>query len=388
MRRAVLVLAFGFSVVSCGGGGSKGAAPSDEAGNGGEGGSGGSVAGKGGSSPSGGSGGAGSPDAATSDATSSGPPDGPGASVDTGPGAAPEGGAPSTGPGAWRTGTPLPVAREEHAVAVVDGVMFVVGGGVGTANRVEAFDPKTNGWTTHANLPTGLDHASVAGVGGKLYVLGGTQTGNCWEYDPAARKWTPKAPMPVQRAATATGVIGTLVYVAGGQGGGATAATDFQAYDTATDKWLASSRNELPPLPAGRNHVQGAVVNGLFYIMGGRLGPAGTGLSDRLDAFDPVTKKWSAKASLPHKRGAGAAGVVNDLIVFAVGEGNEADPTGLYKIAEAYDPKLDAWRALAPLAMARHGLGAASIDGKIYVVGGATGAGGGKPTSIIEEFTP
>jgi N-acetylneuraminic acid mutarotase len=284
----------------------------------------------------------------------------------------------------------MPVAREEHGVAVVGGLMFVVGGGAPTAARVDAFDPQKGTWTPHTALPVGMDHLSVAGVGDKLYVLGGTQSGNSWVYDPSTKVWTAKAPMPVHRAATAVGVIGTTIYIAGGydQPRGVASATDFQAYDTATDSWKSSSKGELPVLEVPRNHVQGAVVDGRFYIMGGRVAQGGGEVYNRLDVYDPATNKWQARAPMARKRAAGAAAVVGNLIVFAVGEGNPTGVNKLFNVADAYDPASDQWTALAPLKVARHGLGAAGIGGKIYVVGGSTAMAGGSPVDVVEEFTP
>jgi hypothetical protein len=40
-------------------------------------------------------------------------------------------------------------------------------------------------------------------------------------------------------------------------------------------------------------------------------------------------------------------------------------------------PVTDAWSSLPPLALPRHGFGAAVIDGRVYLPGGATREGGG-----------
>jgi hypothetical protein len=59
----------------------------------------------------------------------------------------------------------------------------------------------------------------------------------------------------------------------------------------------------------------------------------------------------------------------------------------LFDIAEAYDPRSDSWTAISSLKVPRHGLGAASIGGKLYLVGGSTAMAGGSPTDVVEELT-
>ena len=66
--------------------------------------------------------------------------------------------------------------------------------------------------------------------------------------------------------------------------------------------------------------------------------------------------------------------------------GGEAT-AGTFDEAEAYDPKSDRWRSHAPLPTARHGLGAASVAGRIYVIAGGT-TPGGSASSLNEILSP
>lgn len=54
---------------------------------------------------------------------------------------------------------------------------------------------------------------------------------------------------------------------------------------------------------------------------------------------------------------------------------------------EAYDPVTDRWTAMAPIPTARHGLGAAAVGGKIYVIGGGIRPGASK-SGLNEVFDP
>jgi hypothetical protein len=296
---------------------------------------------------------------------------------------------PKTGGGSWSSAESLPGGpRQEVGVAVVNKVLFVVGGQSSGARRVEAYDPSTRKWELHEPLPFGVDHPNVASVKDKLYLLGGTQSNRVFEYNPfvprGQRRWIEKRTMPTHRAAAATASIGSKIYVAGGQRSGR-GVNDFAAYDTLTDTW----DTRLPLLPGpGRNHVPGAAIDGVFYVIGGRVtGPTGD-LQRRVDAFDTVSGSWSRKADMPTARGGSAAGVVNGLIIVVGGEGNSAQSSGVFPQTEAYDPKNDTWTVLAPMKTPRHGMGAGGIDGKLYVPAGAVRQGGGSAVAILEVFTP
>ena len=66
----------------------------------------------------------------------------------------------------------------------------------------------------------------------------------------------------------------------------------------------------------------------------------------------------------PHE---GHAVAVLDGKLYAVGGYNDDD--GHLSSVERYDPALDAWEAVAPMAEARQAHGMAVLDGKLYAVG-------------------
>jgi N-acetylneuraminic acid mutarotase len=63
---------------------------------------------------------------------------------------------------------------------------------------------------------------------------------------------------------------------------------------------------------------------------------------------------------------------VKGRFVVVGGEGNAAAASGVFDDVEAYDPATDAWDVLEPMLTPRHGTGAAELNGKLYVPGGAT----------------
>lgn len=296
----------------------------------------------------------------------------------------------ATSPGSWQALAALPATRQEHGVAVLRELLFVVGGLAPNGTRVEAYDPATDRWTSHEPLPVRVDHPNVAAVGDRLYMLGSAQDANTYVYEPfgpaATRQWIQRQPSPVRRAAAALGVIDGRIFLAGGYGGIVYNGSELQIYDPALDVWLSSSRGEVPALPVGRNHVPGAVVGGLFYVLGGREGGTRDGLHRRVDVYDPVARTWSQRADMPTARGGAAAGVVGGRIVVTGGEGNGNDAKGIFPQTEIYSPASDTWTVTAPLRTPRHGMGAAGIGDRLYVPAGGTREGGGEPVAVLEAL--
>lgn len=79
----------------------------------------------------------------------------------------------------WATKQHMLTARSGFDVGVVNGILYAVGGATGRdvaltiTDRVEAYDPATNTWTTKAPMPIGRLYPSVAVLNGVLYALGG-----------------------------------------------------------------------------------------------------------------------------------------------------------------------------------------------------------------------
>ena len=72
------------------------------------------------------------------------------------------------------------------------------------------------------------------------------------------------------------------------------------------------------------------------------------------------------------------------LYVFG-GEGNPADPNGIFHEVEAYDPATDSWFELPPMQTGRHGIYAAVRGSVVYLPGGATVEGLGT-TGIHDAY--
>ncbi|MGH7786421.1 MAG: Kelch repeat-containing protein, partial [Candidatus Binatia bacterium] len=281
------------------------------------------------------------------------------------------------------TWLPLPAlpggARQEIGVAALGTQVYVIGGltdtGQGVA-AVEVFDTVGGTWTTTGGLPRPLHHIGTAALDGQLYSVGGfirqsfSPATDVSRYDPTSGEWTAVAPLPAPRGALAVAVRDGLLYASGGSGPGGSVA-EHSVYDPQTDRW-----SPLAALPTPRNHLASVALGDYVYVIGGRSDGGGNANSAALDRYDPATDTWDALAPMPTARSGHAAAVLDGLIVVMGGEVNSANPPNfVFDQVERYDPALDEWTTLAPMAAPRHGIGAATVGGLIYVPGGATRAG-------------
>jgi N-acetylneuraminic acid mutarotase len=296
----------------------------------------------------------------------------------------------------WSIAAPLLLPRSEHAVAELDGKIYVIGGyptGRIPSEVVQVYDTRTDRWELGPPLPLPMHHAMAASVNGKLYVIGGEFEGagtgrpevfldTVYELDPQVGSWVARAPMPTARSTGGAAVIDGKIYVAGGR---PPRGHDFAVYDPATDTWTV-----LPDLPTQRNHLAVAAIDGKVYVAGGRFGPAF--FHERtavLEIYDPATNRWTTGAPMPTPRGGVAGAAANGCLFVIGGEGNPADPRGLFDQNEAYDPRTDTWTSLAPMPTPTHGLGgAAVVAGRIHLPGGAITQGGNTGSVIHWVYRP
>ena len=277
--------------------------------------------------------------------------------------------------------------RQEESVVAVGTDLYIIGGipqqlPYPTLNKVEVFSTVTKRWRSAAPLPCTLNHGNAAVVDGKIYILGGLNgtsnwaaVGNGYEYDPRNNTWThlPFMPNRTARGASAVGVHGSTIYIAGGlldldlityaQPSCAT----VSSYDTKTQEWT-----KLPSLPEGRDHVGGAIIGDVFYVVGGRFNGV-QNVRDTVFAMDVTSpqKRWIEKATMPTARGGLSTAAVGSRIYTFGGEGlRNVTENGVYSNVEVYDTITDKWEILSPMPFPRHGTNAATMGCSIYIPGG------------------
>ena len=193
----------------------------------------------------------------------------------------------------WSTKAAMPTKRSRAASGVIGDKLYVAGGHDFSGNtlvlkaNLETYDSASNSWTTLAAMPTARSAAGAGVVNGILYVVGGaigtsatTPVDTVEAYDPATNTWSTKAPMPTPRHMVGVAVIGNILYAIGGHGpNSGNFVTTVEAYDPATNTW---STKETMPTP--RAHFGIAEVGGTIYVIGG---DAAAGVINTVEAFTP-----------------------------------------------------------------------------------------------------
>lgn len=290
---------------------------------------------------------------------------------------------PAAGTGTWRELPPTSKARQEVSYVQVGGLFYLAGGDT----LHEVYDPVAQTWTTVTPLPKFLDHVQGVTVGGLIYYIGGLagwpgpQADTVYIYDPATDSFSEGAPMPRGRGAGGVAVYGGKIYYAGGlyADGEDVSSTEavawFGVYDPATDTWAS-----LPDMPRVRDHFHAAVVDGVFYAIGGRDTTLNA-TNDFVDAFDFETQTWTTlDTEFPTERGGYASAVLGGEILIFGGEGG-----GTHNEVEAYTPATNSWRTLTPMPTARHGIQAAVCGNGVYIAAGGVKQGV-SPSTVHEAL--
>jgi N-acetylneuraminic acid mutarotase len=282
--------------------------------------------------------------------------------------------------GKWAVRASIPTPRSNLAAGVVNGIVYAVGGGIlgsgSDLSTVEAYDPTTNSWMTKTPMPAPRASFAVGVVNGILYAVGGFGGLDKMEaYDPSTSAWTAKAPMPTPRYWHGVGVVNRTLYAVGGWGAGPTGA--LETYDSTTNTWTA-----MAPMPTPRVGLAVGVVNGILYAVGGICCNPGHGsrILGTVEAYDPTSNAWTAKAPMPTPRVHAAIGVISGIL-YVVGGDSENDKNANGPV-EAYDPIRNVWTAKAPMPTNRSRFGVGVANGILYAVGGLSWRRDGIGSSI------
>jgi N-acetylneuraminic acid mutarotase len=245
---------------------------------------------------------------------------------------------------------------------------------------VEAYDAVSDTWSTKASMPSPRRGLGTAVVNGVIYAIGGitgSPLGTVEAYDPANNTWSTKASMPSPRQTAEVGVVNGIIYVVGGLGpGNSDISSSVFAYNPSTDTWATKTS-----APVASLYGTASVVNGVLYVAGG-VNSFGSIMP--VYAYDPASDTWSTRASIPAPLQGPTSSTLNGLM-YVLGGG--AIPGGIATgTAEAYDPISDAWTAVAPMPTPREFPSASTVNNVIYAIGGYDSSGVVRNT--VEAFTP
>jgi hypothetical protein len=274
---------------------------------------------------------------------------------------------------AWELRASFPTPRGRLSAAVVDGMIYMIGGnravnGVwGEVATVERYDPVANAWKDREDMEVaGVTDTSSAVVDGMIYTI----TGNTVQvYDPEDDIWEVREDARIlePRYAFPAVAVRGLIYAIGGITPGNRPDPRTEVYDPDTNEW-----KRLADIPTPRMAPAGAAVDGIIYVIGGETGGWWEGpLTGVMEAYDPATDTWTAKAPMPTARFHFDVAVVDSKIYAVAGwpnlGGGEGGPT---QVVEIYDPATDTWTAGVELEERFGNHACAAVDGVIYTTGG------------------
>lgn len=295
--------------------------------------------------------------------------------------------------GTWTTKASMPTARLFLQGAAANGLLYAVGGHNGTRNTpiVEAYNPASNLWSTVASLnapnyggDTGRYQGSAVGVNGKVYMMGGwtnsppLPSNTLSIYDPSTNAWSagPAIPGSGFTACSEAAVIGSKIYLLNACNGFSGFVQQLSIFDTVANSWTTG-----PNAPRNHNAGLGAALNGKFYVAGGTDGNP----QPQVDVYDPAANTWTTVAggNMPVNLIYMTGDVINGKW-YIVG-GSDPTETNFKNTLWIYDPAANTWTSGPEAPTARWAATAATINGKLYVGGGANSTG---ILSVLEVFDP
>jgi len=304
---------------------------------------------------------------------------------------------PSASAAAWAMGAKIPVAKQYHTVASLNGEIFVFGGV--TANNYYnsasyRYSPATNTWTPITAFPVGRYlFGQAQAVNGKIYIMAGVDNlgtsykvvPDVWEYDPVANTYSKKTDMPLPQGFCVSGVLEGKIYTIAGVSNTNDAFHKLvQVYDPATDTWSRAT-----DYPRNVKYLSAATVNDKIVVTGGynNTYPNMYYIADTyVGALNGGVLEWRKVADYPIGPTIYMSGVGVDGKAWFFGGRPSADNNApATKRSFKYDPTADAWTTLEPKVKGIQALVQAGTDGKkVYLPGGQTFTG--FATDTLEIF--
>jgi N-acetylneuraminic acid mutarotase len=266
------------------------------------------------------------------------------------------------GEAGWVRAADAPVELTEVAAAAHRGRIWVAGGlddGGRAVDRLLVYDPAGDAWADGPPLPEPVHHAALVSDGDALFLTGGyaadgfdRPTAAVWRLDEDAGVWSPVEPLPEPRGAGAAAWNGRGGIIFGGGVGPGGPSADVFVLERGDWRLLGS-------LSRAREHLAASSSGaGSVSFLGGRDAAGNLGTVDLVSQEGVVGRA----EDLPTARGgiaAFSAGVLGDCVVG--GEG----PDGTFGTVECVGAITS---TLPGLTVPRHGLGAAFMDGRAYVM--------------------
>jgi kelch-like protein 10 len=164
----------------------------------------------------------------------------------------------------WREMSPMHEERCWHSVAVLDELVYAMGGIY--RHTAERYDHRTNQWSMIAPMNKERNGASAAALNGKIYLAGGFNLPvrkSAQVYDPEVNQWTPIAEMIFPRCFFHCIAYHGYVYAIGGSNG--------ECYMRSVEKYNPTSNEwkQITDMSYSRHQFGALVLDDKIFVNGG-----------------------------------------------------------------------------------------------------------------------
>jgi len=244
--------------------------------------------------------------------------------------------------------------------------------------RSPAGSPGT--WAKARALPQPRDEVRAVAANGRIYLGTGVElervrsgprsVSHMYEFDPARSRYErlPDAPTRVDHALLVAD--DDFLYLVGGFVDGVATGAVWR-YSLDKRRW-----SSLPPMPTARGALGGAVIGGSLYAVGGTPPPfSGRPIQPygKLEILELDSGRWRSGPSMPFPRHHVGAAALDGSLYVVGGRGRS-----VFSLAhlERFDVRTGAWESLPPLPQASGALAAAAVGGELLAIGGGDDAEG------------
>ena len=257
------------------------------------------------------------------------------------------------------------------------GNKIVVVGGRTAAPSAEPVTPTEvfngTGWQDYADIQVPGDHLAAASDGTYLYAVGGRRlevtanTAAVQRFDPNTDRWTQLPVVPGKVSDCGVAIVGGRLIVVGGESAG-TVFNTVRAYDLTASTW-----STLPNLAAPRHGLAVAAIGNTLYAIDGAAEPGHNASTSTVQTLavprgpaQPAGGWQLGSNSLLAVQQVGAA-VLDGRIWVA---GGLTDAENATAKTEFYDPTVGTWSPGPDLPVPLHHAMMVSYQNTVWVIGG------------------
>ncbi|CAH0394185.1 unnamed protein product [Bemisia tabaci] len=259
----------------------------------------------------------------------------------------------------WSLSVPMKVNRVLPGVAILNGLIYVIGGEQGSNNCQvlsdgECYDPHANAWSPVSRMLAPRCEFGLSAMNGYLYALGGWEGDDIGDkierYDPVSREWKVHGNLPFPRFSMGVVSYKGLIYCVGGCSTNTRRLQDLSSYDPETSKWTPLAEMSVP-----RSQMGVAILDDFLYVVGGMS--INQDVLESVERYSFKENKWSLVPPMAHGR-ASPAVVAADGNLYVIG-GDQPHVVNFYRAhltvshVERYCPSTNTWEECCPLPESR-----------------------------------